>query len=216
MVLLAILLLILAIGAAVLIAGVIYQAWGTAADSRRYPPPGRLIDIGESRLHLIESGTGPTVILESGISATCLNWTRVRGEVAGFARASTYDRAWLGWSDPANSPRTTLTLVDELHRLLGGARISPPYILAGHSFGGMLVRAYAGKISGRGRGLGFGGPAFAHRMAEYFGGARSDAAVRGEAFAARGDAGADRCGAALVGAIDDGRTASPKADREAE
>lgn len=145
MILLAILLLVLAIGAALIIAGAIYQALGTVADRRRYPPPGRMIDIGGCRLHLIESGDGPPVIFEAGISATCLNWTRVRGDVEGFARAYTYDRAWLGWSDPAGSARTTSTIVDELHALLAGAGISPPYILAGHSFGGMLVRAYAAK-----------------------------------------------------------------------
>jgi pimeloyl-ACP methyl ester carboxylesterase len=145
LVLLAILLLVLLVGAALVIAGAIYQALGAASDLRRYPPPGRLIDIAGCRLHLIESGDGPPVIFESGISATCLNWTRVRGDVAGFARACTYDRAWLGWSDPAQTPRMTSAIVDELHALLAGAGISPPYILTGHSFGGMLVRAYAAK-----------------------------------------------------------------------
>ena len=144
-VLLAILLLVLAISAALIIAGTIYQALETMADRRRYPPPGRMIDIGGCRLHLIESGDGPPVIFEAGISATCLNWTQVRGEVARFAAACTYDRAWLGWSDPARSARTTSTIVDELHALLAGAGISPPYILAGHSFGGMLVSAYAAR-----------------------------------------------------------------------
>jgi len=145
MILLAILLLVLAIGAALVLAGVVYQAFGTAADQRRYPPPGRLIDIGGCRLHLVESGDGPAVIFESGISATCLNWTQVRGDVERFARAYTYDRAWLGWSDPAKAPRTTSNILEELHALLERARVPPPYILAGHSFGGMLVRAYAAK-----------------------------------------------------------------------
>jgi pimeloyl-ACP methyl ester carboxylesterase len=122
---------------------------GTAADLRRYPPPGRMIDIGGGRrLHLIESvEDGPPVIFESGISATCLSWTQVRSEVARFARASAYDRAWLGWSDPGrdDAPRTTFNIVDELRALLEAAPIPPPYILVGHSFGGMLVRAYAAK-----------------------------------------------------------------------
>ena len=119
---------------------------GTAADLRRYPPPGRMIDIGGSRLHIIESGgDGPPVIFESGISATCLNWTRVRSEAALFVRACAYDRAWLGWSDPASSARTTWNLIEELHALLNTAQLPAPYILVGHSFGGMLVRAYAAK-----------------------------------------------------------------------
>jgi pimeloyl-ACP methyl ester carboxylesterase len=103
-----------------------------------------MIDIGGCRLHIIESGgDGPPVIFESGISATCLSWTRVRSEVASFARACAYDRAGLGWSDPANSPRTTSNIVEELHALLDAAQLPAPYILVGHSFGGMLVRAYA-------------------------------------------------------------------------
>jgi pimeloyl-ACP methyl ester carboxylesterase len=85
------------------------------------------------------------VIIESGITATCLTWSRVRSEVARFARAHAYDRAWLGWSDPAGSPRTTLNVVDELHALLEAARIPTPRILVGHSYGGMLVHAYAAK-----------------------------------------------------------------------
>jgi pimeloyl-ACP methyl ester carboxylesterase len=142
---LAILLLILAIGIALILAGAVYQAVGTAADRRRYPPPGRIIDIGGRSLHLTDNGRGLPVVFESGISATCLNWMQVRREVEGFARACTYDRAWLGWSDPANTPRTTVAIVDELHALLQAAQIPWPYVLIGHSFGGMLVRAYAAK-----------------------------------------------------------------------
>jgi pimeloyl-ACP methyl ester carboxylesterase len=143
---LTILLLVIAIGIGIVAAGAIYQALGTAADRRSYPPPGRMIDIGGRRLHLIDRGaSGPAVIFESGISATCLNWTRVRAEVEGFARACTYDRAWLGWSDPAQSARTTSAIVDDLHTLLAEAHIPGPYIFTGHSFGGLLVCAYAAR-----------------------------------------------------------------------
>jgi pimeloyl-ACP methyl ester carboxylesterase len=142
---LAILLLVVVSGAVLVLAGVIYQATGAAADRRRYPPPGRMVDIGGCHLHLIDGASGPPVIFESGISATCLSWTQVRAEVARFARACAYDRAWLGWSDPSTSPRTTTAIIDELHALLEAARIPRPYILVGHSFGGMLVRAYAAK-----------------------------------------------------------------------
>lgn len=142
--------MILAIGAAVVTAGTIYQAIGLAVDRKRYPPPGRMVAIGGRRLHLMESGTGPAVVFESGISATCLNWTKVRGEVAQFARACAYDRAGLGWSDLANSPRTasmrtTSAILDDLHALLEAAPIPRPCIFVGHSFGGLLVRAYAAK-----------------------------------------------------------------------
>jgi pimeloyl-ACP methyl ester carboxylesterase len=143
---LAILLVVIVIGVVLVACGTIYQAAGAASDRRKYPPPGRMIDVGGRKFHLIDTGAnGPSVVFESGISATCLNWTRVRTEVAGFARACTYDRAWLGWSESSSSPRTTSVIVDEMSALLDAAQIPKPYILAGHSFGGLLARAYAAK-----------------------------------------------------------------------
>ena len=141
--------MVVAIGAALMAAGAIYQAMGVAADERRYPPPGRMIDIAGRKLHLVDRGAGgPAVVFESGISATCLSWAQVRAEVEGFARSCTYDRAWLGWSEPSNAPRTTSAIVADLHALLEAAEIPRPYILVGHSFGGMLVRAYAASYPG--------------------------------------------------------------------
>lgn len=126
--------------------GVTYQAMGAARDLRKFPPPGRLVEVGGRRWHLVESGSGaPSVIFESGISASCLNWTEIRGEVARFSRACAYDRAWLGWSDSADSPRVASQLVTELHALLASSGVLQPYILVGHSFGGLLVRMYAAK-----------------------------------------------------------------------
>ncbi|MBZ5610307.1 MAG: alpha/beta hydrolase [Acidobacteriia bacterium] len=137
------LLLIAGLFALLILCGMAYQAIGAALDRRRFPPPGRMLDIGGRRLHLIDSGQGgPSVIFESGISASCLNWTHVRTQVAGFTRACAYDRASLGWSDPAPAPRVASAIVDDLHALLAAAKIPPPYVLVGHSFGGLLIRAY--------------------------------------------------------------------------
>jgi pimeloyl-ACP methyl ester carboxylesterase len=103
-----------------------------------------LVDIGGRRLHLLEARQGtPVIIFESGIAASSLNWTAIQAQAACFARACSYDRAWLGWSDPAPTPRLISPLVDELRSLLEAAQIPAPYILVGHSFGGLLVQAYA-------------------------------------------------------------------------
>jgi pimeloyl-ACP methyl ester carboxylesterase len=105
-------------------------------------------------MHVVESGAGsPVVVLESGIAASCLNWTNIHAEVARFTRICSYDRASLGWSEPATTPRVTSRLIDELHELLKAANISGPYVLVGHSYGGMLVRAYAAKYSDEVAGL---------------------------------------------------------------
>jgi pimeloyl-ACP methyl ester carboxylesterase len=110
------------------------------------PPPGRLLDIGGRCLHAQLSGaTGPVVVLESGIAATSLNWRAVQNEIARFARVLSYDRAGLGWSDPAPDPLTLARLVRDLRALLRAAGLLPPYCLVGHSYGALIVRAYAGR-----------------------------------------------------------------------
>ena len=63
--------------------------------------------------------------------------------VAAFTTACAYDRAGFGWSDAGPMPRTAGRIADELHALLGAANIAPPYVLVGHSFGGLSIRAYA-------------------------------------------------------------------------
>src|ERR1700675_964882 len=96
----------------------------------RYPPPGRMLDVGGRRLHVYETGQGsPTVLLEAGIAATSLSWRRVQTEIAKFARVASYDRAGLGWSDAASTPLTLGRLVDDLHALLEIAQLPPPYIM---------------------------------------------------------------------------------------
>ena len=83
-----------------------YQSVATAIDRRMYPPPGQLIDVGGYRLHINCIGQGsPTVILESGLQATSSLWGRVQPNVAGTTRVCAYDRAGVGWSEPASAPR---------------------------------------------------------------------------------------------------------------
>ena len=126
--------------------GVVYQKLGTRRDWRVHPPPGKLIDLGTHRLHLLESGRdGPTVVLEAGLMSTVLSWSALQGELARKYRVVSYDKAGLGWSEQGPMPRTADRIVDELHSVLERASIPPPYILVGHSFGGLTVPLFAAR-----------------------------------------------------------------------
>jgi len=118
----------------------IYGAIATANERTRFPPPGRLVDVGGYRLHLRCEGQGsPTVVLESGSGMTSNEWTLVQPEVAKFTRVCSYDRAGLGWSEsgPPADP------VEVLHTLLRNGAVFGPYAIVGHSYGTGLARRFA-------------------------------------------------------------------------
>lgn len=135
---------LLAIPIALLALGASYEALMAAGDAERYPPPGRLVDIGGRRLHLhCVGGGGPTVVFEAGHAGTSIDWALVQQQLAGEARVCAYERAGLGWSDPGPLPRTPERIVDDLRALLTAAGEPGPYVLVGHSLGGRYVRLFA-------------------------------------------------------------------------
>ena len=136
---------------ALLVAGLTGLAAGiqqalTARDRRRYPPPGLLVSVDGHPMHLQvrapDSG-GPTVVLEAGMGSFSPNWYWVQEELAPTIRSVAYDRAGLGWSRRSRRQRDAQTIAIELRDALRTAGIAPPYVLAGHSFGGLPVRAFA-------------------------------------------------------------------------
>ena len=140
-------LMILAVPVALALAGFVYQWVGSQVDRQRFAASGRMVEIERGlRLYLLEMGERgagePTVIFESGIAATNLNWHCVQESVAEFNHAVTYDRAGLGWSSRALTRRTPGNIALELHTMLQAAGIQPPYVLVGHSFGGLVMRKY--------------------------------------------------------------------------
>ena len=124
-------------------AGALYERFAAAHDRARHPPPGALVDVGGRRLHLHCVGSGPTVILEAGGGASSLVWGRVQAELASFARVCAYDRAGLGWSEPSPRPPTPTNVAEDLRRLLERAGLAGPYVLVGHSLGGLYAQAFA-------------------------------------------------------------------------
>ncbi|NMB78142.1 MAG: alpha/beta hydrolase [Methanomicrobiales archaeon] len=119
-----------------------------------YPAPGDLYDVDGARMHLRCMGNGtPTVIMEAGSGDCSLSWILVQQNVSPFTRVCTYDRAGYGWSDPLPGPVTARNVTGRLHTLLSQADIPAPYVLAGHSLGGIYVRSYAHRYPGEVAGL---------------------------------------------------------------
>lgn len=122
-----------------------YETIREAMDKSAYTMSGELIDVGGYKLHISCRGSGtPTVILEAGLgqpAAMMSGW--IQPGVATVTRVCVYDRAGMGWSEPAETPRDGVAIATDLHTLLSRAEIDGPYVLAGHSSGGVYVQVFA-------------------------------------------------------------------------
>jgi pimeloyl-ACP methyl ester carboxylesterase len=138
---------------AITVIGFGYERVARAGDAQRYPPPGRMLNVGGHRLHLLCRGEGkPTVILEAGLGESALGWARVQRSLARTARVCSYDRAGMAWSDEGPAPRTAGNVAKELHALLDASGEPGPYLLVGHSIGGLFAlrfgAAYPQSVAG--------------------------------------------------------------------
>lgn len=121
-----------------------YQKIAETRDRRRFPPPGQLVDIGGRHLHLVTAGEGsPAVVIIPALADNVLQWLPILEGAAAETRVIVYDRAGVGWSDPPPQPKRTPDLMAaDLHAMLHAAGIAPPYVLAGHSIGGIIARRF--------------------------------------------------------------------------
>ena len=121
-----------------------YETVRESVDAAAYPMPGQLIDVGGHRLHLSCTGSGtPTVVLEPGHGEVSSAMAWIASGVAQDSRVCVYDRAGRGWSDPVDGPQDAVQIATDLHTLLDRANVPGPYVLAGHSFGGLYVLTFA-------------------------------------------------------------------------
>ena len=118
------------------------------------PPVGRYYDVEGVRLLLHQSGSGgPAVVFLAGGGAVGLDYLNVQQRAAELTTSVTYDRAGTGWSDAVDLPRTSVDVTDELRALLNVAEVPAPYLMVGHSLGGIYARHYAQRFSGEVAGL---------------------------------------------------------------
>ncbi|AIQ46013.1 hypothetical protein R70723_09055 [Paenibacillus sp. FSL R7-0273] len=120
------------------------QALLTLWDKHASKPSGKRVATAQGSLHVQVAGGGcPAVILEAGMGGTSLDWALVQPEIARMATVISYDRAGMGWSGRADGPATCGGYVRELRLLLKSLDVRPPYVLAGHSYGGMIMSLFA-------------------------------------------------------------------------
>jgi pimeloyl-ACP methyl ester carboxylesterase len=139
--------IVLIVIAALIILALILEALALRRDPKRCPPPGRIVELDGAKRHLLCRGQGrPTVVLEAGLGDAGMVWADVQAKLAGSTRACSYDRAGLGWSEPAAGTRTAEQMAVELEALLRKAGEHPPYVLVGHSSGCHILRMFANKF----------------------------------------------------------------------
>jgi pimeloyl-ACP methyl ester carboxylesterase len=137
-----------------LLVGLSYEQWSRMRAARAFPPLGDLVEVDGRQGHLYCTGEGsPTVILEAGLDPFgALVWGMVQPDIASMTRVCSYDRAGIMWSEPGLKPRDAHRVADELQALLEASPESPPYVMVGHSLGGLFQLVYdarhPGEVSG--------------------------------------------------------------------
>jgi pimeloyl-ACP methyl ester carboxylesterase len=106
------------------------------------PLPQRFVTVDGRKVHLIDVGVGPSIVLETGAGGAAAAWLPVIRRVSGHARVVAVDRPGAGWSDPGPEV-LPVDVAARLRRALDVAGVPPPYVLVGHSLGGFHVRAFA-------------------------------------------------------------------------
>ena len=127
-----------------LVAGAVYEHNARSRVEEEYPPQGKLVDIGGRRMQLDCRGTGmPVVVFEAGRDMQgSLSWYQVHDRVAAFTRACAYSRAGILWSDAKDLPNTAKGAAQDLHKLLHAGAERGPFVLVGHSAGGLGILVY--------------------------------------------------------------------------
>lgn len=141
-------------------AGAIAQQRHLSRTLKRFPPPGKLVDIGGRAMHLwclgpeVSKEYGQvTIVWHSGGLAEGAWLSHLHRAAAKEIRTCVYDRAGTGWSDPAPQPRRLREEIEDLDRLLQAGGERPPYVMIGHSLGAVIAANYANRFRNNVAGL---------------------------------------------------------------
>ncbi|MCE7859074.1 MAG: alpha/beta hydrolase [Chloroflexi bacterium CFX2] len=135
---------VILITALLLMGGCTYQRIALARTREQFPAPGKLVDVNGHlmQIHCVGSGS-PTVVIDAGNGSFSVEWMPIQDELSRSTRVCVYDRPGYGWSEAAPGPRDGAQVVSELHDLLEAVGEAGPYLLVGHSLGGVHVRLFA-------------------------------------------------------------------------
>lgn len=138
--------IVLGLPVMIIMIGGIYQMATAALDRSTYPMPGELIEVDGVRLHVHCAGEGnesSTIILLTGMGSLSSAWTPVMDDIATTHHVCTYDRDGTGWSEDSGKPRDAVLAAAQLRQLAAKTGMRAPYVLAGHSYGGIVARIFA-------------------------------------------------------------------------
>jgi pimeloyl-ACP methyl ester carboxylesterase len=130
-------------------AAMLYEGWMEHDERGQFPPPGVVVDVGGGQsMHVRSWGniaTGPTIVLTPGAAIPSSAFAWIGQDLADQYRVVAVDRPGMGWSSGGSGPRDALTAAEDIHAALAKAGFPPPYVIAGHSFGGFAARVFAGQ-----------------------------------------------------------------------
>ena len=157
-------------------AGAIFEAIATAHDAKTVGPPGRMVMVDGHRVHVVAMGnSGPTYVLDSGLSGWSVFWYRMQPLLAAGGRTYAIDRPGMGWSDPAPDASDAIAAADQMARIVDAAQIPKPFIYIGHSLGANFAEVYAAKRPGDVAAIVLFEPGDPHDLIEDFKGTRAQA-----------------------------------------
>jgi len=126
------------------VSGVVFEAIASHQGAKKFPPEGRLVDVGGFSLHLQKQGDGsPAIVFETGSGVASTGWGDLPKRLSRYGTVITYDRGGYAWSEEAATKRTGANIVRKLYTALKKEKIDGPYVLVGHSLGGMYSRLFA-------------------------------------------------------------------------